>query len=183
MEAGRAQDSEEAPAPAPRPVQIGAPAPGAPRPLRTGSRGGHGGSGLQGWGDLAAACGVVPPGVTLCLGEAGLPGDRGLTGATAPPEPYTRQGGGAAPRCTHLRVSTAAPPPKTSWKVRARASSPSNTGKLQGKSSDLHDIEPEGTPPIFFLPIPLQLVFISDCKFSFFSSFPPYYNILPTLHF
>ena len=30
--------------------------------------------------DLAAASVVVPPGVTLCLGGAGLPGDRGLIG-------------------------------------------------------------------------------------------------------
>ena len=31
-------------------------------------------------GDLAASSGVVPPGVTLCLGQSGLPGDRGLMG-------------------------------------------------------------------------------------------------------
>ena len=53
------------------------PAPGASRPRRIGRwweslRG----AALQGQGDLAATGVVVPPGVTLCLGEPGCQGTR-----------------------------------------------------------------------------------------------------------
>ena len=44
-------------------------------------------------GGLAADSGVVPPGVTLCLGLSGAPGDRGLRGSTAITEPAPGKGG------------------------------------------------------------------------------------------
>ena len=63
-------------------------------------------------GELATASGVVPPGVTLCLGGAGPQGtgvshDKQLPLSRAP-----GRGWGISPRCTHLRVSTAGPSPR-----------------------------------------------------------------------
>ena len=62
-------------------------------------------------GELATAT-VVLPDVTLCLGEVGPPGNKGLTGQTAPLSLAPSGGWGSSPRCTHLRTSTAAPPPE-----------------------------------------------------------------------
>ena len=170
-------------APAPRLCGSAPPTPGAPRPVWTGSCGGYCRSRLQGWGPghrqwwCSSWCHPVP-------GRGGAPGKGGLLGSTAPMEPSTG-GRGSSPRCTHLRVSTAASPPETSWGDRGRAGSwLSSAGKLQGKWRDLQHIEPEGTPPIFFLLFPVQLVFISDCKFPiFFLLSHLNYNALPPLHF
>ena len=53
-------------------------------------------------GELATASRVVPPGVTLCLGEAGPPGNKGLMGGKQLPlSPAPGGGGGAAPPGAH----------------------------------------------------------------------------------
>ena len=99
-EAGRARDSEDAPA-AGRPQLC--------RSVRTGS---------YRWllGELTPGLETWPPTVVLFLlchpvpGSGGSPGDRGLTGSTALTEP--NMGWGQLPRCTHLRVRTAGSSPR-----------------------------------------------------------------------
>ena len=79
----------------------------APRPVPTGSCGSYYRGADSRAADLPAASVVIPPCVTLCPGEARPPGNRGLTGSTAPAEPSTQQGAGISPRYNHLRISTA----------------------------------------------------------------------------
>ena len=90
-ETGRAQDSEDSPAArCPQAVQICASTVlGAPRPVWTGRLCNYCRIGSRA-GDLATTSVVVPPCVTLCLGGAGPPGNRGLTGSTAHTEPSTQ---------------------------------------------------------------------------------------------
>ena len=69
-EAGRAQDSEDAP--------VGRPSCAGQRPPPGSILGVTAGVDSRA-GELAAASVVVPPGVTLCLGGVGPPGNRDLT--------------------------------------------------------------------------------------------------------
>ena len=92
-EAGRAQDKGCSCCQAPPHCADQRP---RPRSIQAGSCSSYCGADSKA-GDLAAASGVVPPGVTLCLGLSGPPGNRGLTGSTAPTEPCTWQGAGQRP--------------------------------------------------------------------------------------
>ena len=61
-------------------------------------------------GGLLAASVVVPPGVTLCLGEAGSQGTGASQDKQLPRSHAPGRGRGSSPRCTHLRIITARPP-------------------------------------------------------------------------
>ena len=82
-------------------------------------------AGADSWAEeLTSASVVVPPGVSLCLRWSGPPGNRGLTGQTAPTEPCTQQGVEQCPQVhTHESQHSRPLPQKTSWKDRGRASS------------------------------------------------------------
>ena len=93
----------------PRAVQIGVPAPEHPGPCGLGAAVVTAGADSRA-GELASTSGVAPPGVTLCLGEAGRQGTRASWGKQLPLSRAPGRGQGSSPRCTHLRAQQAPPP-------------------------------------------------------------------------
>ena len=84
VEAGRAQDSEDAPAARrPKLCRLATPAaPEHPGQCRPGAAGVTGGADSRA-GGLATATVVVPPGVTLCLGLSGAAREQGPQGVNS----------------------------------------------------------------------------------------------------